>query len=242
MGLSCVEVLVKTQTAYIRAVVKLTRFLGRSPDTATAEDLRLLQLDMSETGVSSITMNATITGLRFLFEVTRLLDAAASPKYRAALALAYGAGLRASEVTHLTVNDIDSERMIIHVVQGKGDKDRNAMLSPELLKLLRQWWRTAHGEGKILADGWLFPGQNPANPMTTRQLNRACHIAIANSRLMRLDDTGVTFKYKDYRDKGRYRSKTMTLSTNEFIRRFLIHVLPSGFHRIRHYGLLAQSC
>ena len=145
---------VKTQTAYIRAVVKLTRFLGRSPDTATAEDLRLLQLDMSETGVSSITMNATITGLRFLFEVTRLLDAAASPKYRAALALAYGAGLRASEVIPLTVNDIDSERMIIHVVQGKGDKDRNAMLSPELLKLLRQWWRTAHGEGKILADGW----------------------------------------------------------------------------------------
>ncbi len=78
--------------------------------------------------------------------------------------------------------------------------------------------------------------------MTTRQLNRACHIAIGNSRLMRLDDTGVTFKYKDYRDKGRYRSKTMTLSTDEFIRRFLIDVLPSGFHRIRHYGLLAWSC
>jgi site-specific recombinase XerD len=157
-------------------------------------------------------MNATITGLRFLFEVTldnpevmnkmravhvprklpvvlsseevtRLLDAAANPKYRAALAVAYGAGLRASEVTHLTVNDIDSERMIIHVVQGKGDKDRNAMLSPELLKLLRQWWRTAHGEANILADGWLFPGQNPANPMTTRQLNRACHIAVANAGL-----------------------------------------------------------
>ena len=68
---------------------------------------------MSETGVSSITMNATITGLRFLFEVTRLLDAAASPKYRAALALAYGAGLRASEVTHLTVNDIDSLYFVV---------------------------------------------------------------------------------------------------------------------------------
>jgi len=200
----------KTQTAYIRAAVKLTRFLGHSPDTATAEDLRLFQLHMSETDVSNITMNATITGLRFLFEVTldnpevmkkmspvhlprklpvvlsseevtRLLDAAANPKYRAALAVAYGAGLRASEVTHLTVNDIDSERMIIHVVQGKGDKDRNAMLSPELLKLLRLWWRTAHGEGKLLADGWLFPGQHPANPMTTRQLNRACHIAVANA-------------------------------------------------------------
>ena len=202
----------KTQSAYIRAVVKLARFLGHSPDTATAEDLRLFQLHMSETDVSSITMNATITGLRFLFEVTleqpevmkkmspvhlprklpvvlsseevtRLLDAAANPKYRAALAVAYGAGLRASEVTHLTVNDIDSERMIMHIKQGKGDKDRNAMLSPELLNILRDWWRTGYAEGKLVADGWLFPGQNPVNPMTPRQLNRACHIAVANAGL-----------------------------------------------------------
>ena len=202
----------KTQSAYIRAVVKLTRFLGRSPDTATAEDLRGFQLHMSKTGVSSITMNATITGLRFLFEVTldkpeamkkmsavhlprklpvvlsseevtRLLDAASNLKYKAALAVAYGAGLRASEVTHLTVNDIDSERMIIHVNQGKGDKDRNALLSPELLNILRDWWRTRHAEGKLVAGGWLFPGQNPVNPMTTRQLNRACHIAVANAGL-----------------------------------------------------------
>ena len=202
----------KTQSAYIRAVVKLTRFLGRSPDTATAEDLRGFQLHMSKTGVSSITINATITGLRFLFEVTldkpeamkkmsavhlprklpvvlsseevtRLLDAASNLKYKAALAVAYGAGLRASELTHLTVNDIDSARMIIHVKQGKGDKDRNALLSSELLNILRGWWRAGHAEGKLVAGGWLFPGQDPVNPMTTRQLNRACHIAVANAGL-----------------------------------------------------------
>ena len=200
----------KTQTGYIRAVVKLTRFLGRSPHTATPEDLRLFQLHLSESGVSNTTINATITGLRFLFEVTlddegrlrkmkavyepqklpvvlspeevtRFLDAAPNLKHQAALAVAYGTGLRASEVTHLRVNDIDSDRMIIHVVQGKGQKDRNALLSPELLTLLRAWWQTAHAKGKMLKDGWLFPGKDPVNPITTRQLNRACHAAVANA-------------------------------------------------------------
>jgi len=200
----------KTQIGYVRAVVKLTRFLGRSPNTATPEDLRRFQLHLSENGVSNTTINASITGLRFLFEVTldqpdalrkmsavyepqklpvvlspeevtRLLDAASPLKYQAALAVAYGTGLRASEVTHLRVSDIDSDRMIIHVVQGKGQKDRNALLSPELLTLLRQWWQTAHAEGKMLKDGWLFPGKKPINPITTRQLNRACHAAVANA-------------------------------------------------------------
>lgn len=202
----------KTQSGYIRAVKKLTRFLGRSPSTATPEDLRLFQLHMSTHGVSSTTINATITGLRFLFEVTlddrqtltkmsavheprklpvvlsgeevtRLLDAATNLKYKAALAVAYGAGLRASEVTHLKVNHIDSERMILHVVQGKGDRDRNAMLSPQLLEILRQWWRCAKVKGKMLPHGWLFPGRKPGNPMTTRQLNRACHLAAAHAGL-----------------------------------------------------------
>ncbi|MCH7742930.1 MAG: site-specific integrase [Proteobacteria bacterium] len=201
----------KTQSGYIRAVKVLTRFLRRSPDSATTEDLRLFQLHMSETGVSNATINTTITGLRFLFEVTlddqnvmkkmspiyeprklpvvlsgeevtRLLDAATNIKYKAALAVAYGAGLRASEVTHLKVNDIDSERNVIHVVQGKGHKDRNALLSPELLKILRQWWHAGHAEGKIFKCGWLFPAiRNPDNPMSTRQLNRVCHAAVASA-------------------------------------------------------------
>ena len=195
-----------TQTAYLRAVVKLARFLRRSPDSATSEDLRQFQLHLATSGVSSKTINATITALRFFFEVTlddhqimhkmstvheprelpvildpdevkRLLEAATTLKYKAALAAAYGAGLRASEVTHLKVSDIDSQRMLIHVEQGKGSKDRNAMLSPTLLTLLRQWWRIARTEGKMLRGGWLFLGRNPVNPLSTRQLNRAFHAA-----------------------------------------------------------------
>jgi integrase/recombinase XerD len=157
-------------------------------------------------GISNITINATITGLRFFFEVTlddrnrlrkmrtiheprklpvilsteevtRLLDAATSLKYKVALATAYGTGLRASEVTHLKVSDIDSDQMVIHVEQGKGSKDRNAKLSPTLLKLLQQWWQAAQAEHRMLKGGWLFPGLNPVNPMSTRQLNRVFHAA-----------------------------------------------------------------
>ena len=111
-------------------------------------------------------------------EVGRLLEAATSLKYKAALSTAYGAGLRASEVTHLKVSDIDSQRMLIHIEQGKGSMDRNAMLSPILLTLLQQWWHVAQAERKMLKGGWLFPGQNPVNPLSTRQLNRAFHAAV----------------------------------------------------------------
>jgi site-specific recombinase XerD len=104
-------------------------------------------------------------------EVARLLNAAPGLKYKAALSVAYGAGLRAAEVILLKVSDIDSKRMIIRVEQGKGHKDRNVMLSPHLLDLLRTWWRAARPQG------WLFPGRNPVQPMTTRQLRRACHAA-----------------------------------------------------------------
>ena len=194
---------VKTQSAYIRAVKDFTRFLGRSPDTASAEDLRRYQLSLVEQGISSTTLNATITGLKFFFvttlerpalmakmrhvyeprtlpvilsleEVSRLINAA-SLKYQAALSVAYGAGLRASEVVHLSVNDIDSERRVIRVEQGKGQRDRYAMLSPTLLKLLRAWYRHARTKRKMLPGGWLFPDKNPDNPLTTRQLNRAFH-------------------------------------------------------------------
>ncbi len=100
-------------------------------------------------------------------EVARLLEAAPGLKYKAALSLAYGAGLRASEVVSLKVRDIDSERMVIRVEQGKGGKDRYAMLSPPLLHLLRGYWQAARPRG------WLFPGRNPVNPLSTRQLRRA---------------------------------------------------------------------
>jgi integrase/recombinase XerD len=103
--------------------------------------------------------------------VARLLDAASGLKYKAALSVAYGAELRASEVISLKVSDIDSARMVICVEQGKGRKDRYVMLSRHLLELLRAWWKAARPQG------WLFPGRDPAQPLTTRQLNRACHAA-----------------------------------------------------------------
>jgi len=165
-------------------------------------------VDKHRTGISSISLNGTITALRFFFgatldhaevmakmssvreprklpvvlsreEVARLIEAAGNPKYQAALSVAYGAGLRAGEVVALKLGDIDSTRMTLRVEQGKGHKDRYAMLSPVLLERLRAWWRVAHAKGKMLDGGWLFPGQNPINPMSTRQLNRICHAAAA---------------------------------------------------------------
>jgi len=198
----------KTQLAYIRAVKKLTGFLRRAPDMASGEDLRRFQLHLVNQGISNITLNATITGLRFFFgatlhrpyvmekmctvrkprklpvvlsreEVARLIANAGSPKYQAALSVAYGAGLRAGEIVALKVGDVDSQRMVLRVEQGKGQKDRYALLSPVLLESLRQWWRFARTQGKMLDGGWLFPGQNPINPLSKRQLNRACHAAAA---------------------------------------------------------------
>jgi integrase/recombinase XerD len=104
-------------------------------------------------------------------EVARLLDAAPTLKYKAALSVAYGAGLRVSEVVALKIGDIDSKRMVIRVEQGKGRKDRYVMLSPHLPELLRAWWRATRPQG------WLFPGRDRVRPMTTRQLNHACHAA-----------------------------------------------------------------
>jgi site-specific recombinase XerD len=196
----------RTREGYIRAVRKLAKYLGRSPDTATAEELRNFQLHLVDRGVSPITLNATITGLKFFFDVTvghgevmakmqpvqvprtlpvvlsreeagRLIAAAGNLKHQTALAVAYGAGLRASEVTALKVSDIDSQRMTLRVEQGKGRKDRYAMLSPVLLERLRVWWKAARVQGKMLDGGWLFPGQNPVNSLSTRQLNRAIHAA-----------------------------------------------------------------
>ena len=156
----------KTQSGYIRWVKSFTRFLGRGELMAKMSHVRVprkLPVVLSPE------------------EVMRLLEAAPGLKYKAALAVAYGAGLRTSEVVALKVDDIDSERMVIRVEQGKGRKDRYVMLSPTLLALLRQGWCEAHVHGKMLPHGWLFPGQDPLDPMSTRQLNRACHTAAAEA-------------------------------------------------------------
>ena len=195
-----------TQRDYIRFVRSFAAVLGRSPDTATAEDVRRFQVHQAETGVQPPTVNGSVSALRFLFTVTldrpdlsrrlvlvrqprklpavlsveevgRLLEAAPGPKRKAALGTAYGAGLRVSEVVALKVGDIDSTRMLIRVEQGKGRKDRHAMLSPQLLELLRAWWREGRRRGVMLPHGWLFPGRNCLEPLSTRQLNRAVHEA-----------------------------------------------------------------
>ena len=190
----------KTQQGYIRTIKNFAVFLGRSPDKASFEDVRRFQLHLATSGAGTPIRNQTVAALRFFFRVTikrhaitehtafihelrklpvvlspeevaRLLDAAPGLKYKAALSVAYGAGLRAAEVIALKIGDIDSKRMVIRVEQGKGRKDRNVMLSPHLLELLRAWWKAARPQG------WLFPGRDRVQPMTTRQLNRACHAA-----------------------------------------------------------------
>ena len=159
-----------TQRLHISSCKRFAAFLQRSLDTATVEDIRRFQLHLAETGTSIPNRNRLMTGLRFLFRVTlrrldlaaeiyhlrepqripqvispdearRLLAVADSLRTRLLLSLAYGCGLRASEVVRLKVKHIDSAQRIIRVEQGKGRKDRNVMLSPELLDLLRQWWR-----------------------------------------------------------------------------------------------------
>jgi integrase/recombinase XerD len=190
----------KTQHDYVRQVKDFANYLKRSPDRAKPEDIRGFQLHLTSSGASVPKINSTISALRFFFRVTldrpelnrhltiihqprqapivlspdevaRFLEAAPGIKYKAAFSVAYGAGLRVSEVASLKISDIDSKRMMLRIEQGKGRKDRYAMLSPTLLELLRDWYRIARPQG------WLFPGQNPINPITARQLTRACHAA-----------------------------------------------------------------
>jgi site-specific recombinase XerD len=193
----------KTQSDYIRHVKIFTIFLRRSPDIATPEDLRAYQLHQRETGVQPPTINSTVAALRFFFtttcnqpemarhlrivkqpqklpvvltgeEVLLLLEAARGPRDKAALAVAYGSGLRLSEIANLKVSDIDSKRMVLRVEQGKGKKDRNGLLSPRLLEVLREWWLIGQ------PTTWLFPGRDPLLPISTKQIYRAvCDTAAA---------------------------------------------------------------
>ena len=165
----------------MQRIKNFAAFVGRSPDTATFEDVRRYQLHLAASGVGVPTLNQAVSTLRFFFRVTlrrhdiveythfiheprklpvvlspeevaRLLEAAPGLKYKAALSVAYGAGLRAAEVISLKIGDIDSKRMVIRVEQGKGRKDRYVMLSPHLLELLRAWWRAARPQGCCFQD------------------------------------------------------------------------------------------
>jgi site-specific recombinase XerD len=196
-----------TQRGHIHSCKRFAAFLKRSPDTATAEDIRLFQLHLAETGASICNRNRVMTGLKFLLRVTlrrldlvaeiyhirepqkiplvmsqdetrRLLAVAGSLKVRTLLSLGYGCGLRAGEVVRLKVKHIDRAQSIICVEQSKGRKDRNVMLSPEMLALLREWWKarpTRWDAGVPPEERLLFPGRRPGKPMTTRQLSRLFH-------------------------------------------------------------------
>jgi integrase/recombinase XerD len=190
-----------TQRNYLRDVGRFATFLGRSPDKATAEDLRRFQIEQREAGVPTPTMNMIVSALRFFFtqtidrpdlarklirtphprnlpvvlsrdEVARLLNATTCLKHQAALSVAYGAGLRVAEVAALKVSDIDSQRMLLRVERGKGGRYRNAILPVDLLTLLREWWKVGRQQGVMHAQGWLFPGQNTTKPISTRHLHR----------------------------------------------------------------------
>ena len=186
---------VGTQRGHIRSCKQFAAFLKRSPATATAEDIRRFQMHLSETGTSICNRNRIMTGLRFLFRVTlrrldlaaaiyhirepqkiplvmspdetrRLLAVASSLKVRVLLSLGYGCGLRAGEVVRLKVKHIDSAQKIIWVEQSKGRKDRHVMLSPEMLDLLRQWWKVRPSQSEAatpVAERWLFLAPNSAS-------------------------------------------------------------------------------
>ena len=159
-----------TQRSHLQSCRRFAAWLKRSPDTATPDEVRRFQLHLIESGTSICNRNRIMTGVRFLFRVTlrrhdlaaevwhikepvrlppvlspeevkRVLTMATSLKARAMLTLAYGCGLRSSEVVRLRAGDIDSEQKIIRVVQSKGRKDRYVMLPAEVLDLLRQWWK-----------------------------------------------------------------------------------------------------
>ena len=191
----------ETQRNYIRDVGRFATFLGRSPDTATAEDVRRFQIEQRDAGVPTPTMNSIVSALRFFFtttidrpdlarklirvahprnlpvvlsrdEVARLLNATTCLKHQAALSVAYGSGLRVAEVAALKVSDIDSERMLLRVERGKGGRYRNAILPADLLTLLRAWGKAGRQQGVMHTQGWLFPGQHATKPISTRQLHR----------------------------------------------------------------------
>jgi site-specific recombinase XerD len=192
-----------TRRSHIQSCRRFAAWLKRSPDTATPDEVRGFQLHLIESGTSICNRNRIMTGVRFLFRVTlrrhdlaaevwhikeperlppvlspeevkRVLTMATSLRARAMLTLAYGCGLRAGEVVRLRSGDIDSEQMIIRIVQSKGRKDRHVMLPAEVLALLRQWWKarpTAYNVGGTPEQRWLFPGRRD-QPLTTRQFGR----------------------------------------------------------------------
>jgi len=189
-----------TQQSYLSAVSRLSKYFGRSPDRLGVNEVHAFQVHLVATGISWPALNQIVSALRFFYgvtlgrttlprriayarepqklpvvlsadEVVRFLEAIPSVKSRTALTTVYAAGLRVSEVVRLAVADIDSERMVIRVEQGKGGRDRYVMLSPRLLEILRVYWRI------VRPDHWLFPGRDRNRPLDQQVLHTACKYA-----------------------------------------------------------------
>jgi site-specific recombinase XerD len=185
----------RTIETYVGRIVAFAKHFGRSPELLGPEEVRAFQLHLLERQVSWSSFNQAVCALRFLYgttlgrpeqlplipygkrpkalpsvlapqEVLRLIDAAPTPRDRAFLQVAYGCGLRLSELIHLQVNDIDSARMVIHVRHGKGAKGRLVPLSPRLLEELRAYWRMCRPRT------WLFPGDKPGQPISAANMQR----------------------------------------------------------------------
>ncbi|WP_244487676.1 MULTISPECIES: tyrosine-type recombinase/integrase [unclassified Aureimonas] len=252
----------ETRRNDLRDVGRLASFLGRSPDTASVEDLRRFQIALQEAGLGVPTMNAVVSALRFFFvhvidrpdldrklvqlryprtlpdvlsseEVRRLLGATVCLKYLAALSVAYGAGLRAAEVASLRVGDVDSTRMLLRVERGKGGRDRNAMLSTDLLALLREWWIEGHRQGILHREGWLFLRQNWARPLSTRQLHRIV-VEAARAPVQPYDLERLSGPRRDRKTRvGRGRARTSSGSTTISVSSVAASVPASKAMRIR---------
>jgi site-specific recombinase XerD len=189
-----------TQQSYIHAVAKFSRYFERSPDRLGLEDVRAYQVHLISKSISWASLNQIVCALRFFYgvtlgqatiperiayarepqklpvvlsadEVVRFLEAIPSLKSRTALTTVYATGLRVSEAVMLKIADIDSGRMVIRVEQGKGGKDRYVMLSPQLLRILRGYWRLARPRR------WLFPGRDEHRPLEPTTLHAACRSA-----------------------------------------------------------------
>ena len=196
-----------TQAAYIRAVAKFAAHYHKSPDQLTFEDVRSYQVHLLGRGLKTATIIPILCALRFFFgttlgqknvaeriplprkedtlpavlsrdEVMLFLKAVSEPRMRTIFITIYAAGLRVSEVVALTARDINSARMVIHIRQGKGQKDRYVMLSEQLLTILRNYWRRARPP-----EACLFPGQDHVRPITARSVQRACREAVDIARL-----------------------------------------------------------
>ncbi len=196
----------RTVETYLACMTQFVRCIGRAPDELTPEDIHRYQLHLTERGVSSSYFNQAVAAIKFFYRVTvprnwgleaiprqkgekrlpqvmssqeveALLEAVPSLKHRAMLMVAYGGGLRLSEILHLKVSDIDSQRMVIRVEQGKGKKDRYVMLPKRLLETLRMYWKEARPRN------WLFPGEDGTKPLHPTALQKAFHLARLTAKI-----------------------------------------------------------